>query len=117
MTFSTGSSLSQRDMGFFSQGLTGVFRQADKTFSTPSTHSSRWTAVLYLILVNLTVFIIVTPQRKHPLLRQPFVASGTYRKESTGLPLLFRQAYYYCDILILFYFTLNTYLLPFQYLF
>jgi hypothetical protein len=32
-------------MELFSQGLTGVFGQADETFSTPSTHSGNWTAV------------------------------------------------------------------------
>jgi hypothetical protein len=47
-------------MGFFSHGLTGVFRQADETFSTPSAHSCRWTAVIYLTLVKYTVFIIAT---------------------------------------------------------
>jgi hypothetical protein len=39
MNFSTGTSLSQREMWFSSQGLTGVFRQADETFTAHSTHT------------------------------------------------------------------------------
>jgi hypothetical protein len=39
--FSTGTSLPQRWMLLFTQGLTGVFRQADETFSTHSTHTRR----------------------------------------------------------------------------
>jgi hypothetical protein len=43
-----------------SQRLTGVFRQADKTFSAPSTHSCRLTAVIYLKhFFNFIVFLIL----------------------------------------------------------
>jgi hypothetical protein len=87
--FSTGSSLSQRDMGFFSQGLTGVLRQADETFSTPSTHSGRWTAVLY---VKRFLILIVKSQSHELLTRLPWLYSlGTDPVENTALTLLPRN--------------------------
>jgi hypothetical protein len=45
--FSTGTSLPQRWMLLFTQGLTGVFRQADETFITHSTHTRRY-SIIYL---------------------------------------------------------------------
>jgi hypothetical protein len=39
--FPTGTSLSQREMLLFTQGLTGVFQQAGETFTAYSTHTRR----------------------------------------------------------------------------